>query len=163
MKPVLVTSGNIGNHVAEGLAAKGVPVRLLVRKVKPNPRWQAARIDQVDGDFGNLDALAPAFRGVQKFFSVTPLLESLVELGTNAIEAAKRAGVEYIVRSSALGASEDAAIAMGRWHAQVERAIERSGLPYTILQPNTFMQSYLMHAPTIKAQSASILRRATAK
>jgi uncharacterized protein YbjT (DUF2867 family) len=157
MNPVLVTSGNIGNYVAEGLAAKGVQVRVLVRKVSPNPRWQAAGIEQVAGDLNKVESLAPAFRGVQKFFSVTPFGENLVELGRNATEAAKRASVEYIVRSSAIGASEDAPIALGRWHGQVESTIEHSGIAHTILQPNTFMQSYFMQAVTIKSQHAFFL------
>ena len=163
MDPVLVTSGNIGNHVAEGLAAKGVPVRVLSQKISPNPRWQAAGIDQVAGDFSDPESLVPAFRGVDKYFSVTPFVENLAQLGINSIEAAKRAGVKYIVRSSALGASEDAVITLGRWHAQVEKALERSGIPYTILQPNTFMQSYFMHAPSIKAQSAFYLPQGDGK
>jgi uncharacterized protein YbjT (DUF2867 family) len=163
MKTVLVTSGNIGNYVAEGLAAKGVQVRVLVRKVSPNPRWQAAGIEQVAGDFNSVESLAPAFRGVQKFFSVTPFVENLVELGRNATEAAKRAGVEYIVRSSAIGASEDAPIALDRWHGQVESTIEHSGIAHTILQPNTFMQSYFMQAATIKSQHAFFLPQGEGK
>ena len=68
-----------------------------------------------------------------------------MQLGTNTIEAAKNAGVRYIVRSSAMGAAEKA-ITMGRLHGEVEKAVETSGIPYTILQPNTFMQSYMMNA-----------------
>ena len=163
MKPVLVTSGNIGNCVAEDLAAKGVSVRVLARKVSPNPRWQAAGIDQVAGDFSDPDSLAPAFRGVEKFFCVTPFVENLVQLGINSIEAAKRAGVEYVVRSSAIGAREDAAITLGRWHGQVETGLERSGIPHTILQPNTFMQSYFMHLSSINTQNAFYLPQGDGK
>lgn len=153
MEKILVTSGNIGNYVAESLAQKNVSVRVLVRTIKPNRKWDALGIEQVAGDLGNVRSLAPAFDGVDRFFSVTPMLENLVELGTNAVEAAKKAGVAHIVRSSAMGASENA-ITIGRWHYAVERAIEASGIPYTILQPNTFMQSYFMNAETIKTANA---------
>src|SRR5262249_20665963 len=163
MKPVLVTSGNIGNCVAEDLAAKGVSVRVLARKVSPNPRWQAAGIDQVAGDFSDPDSSAPAFRGVEKLFCVTPFVENLVQLGINSIEAAKRAGIQYIVKSSAMGAGENAAIRLGRWHGQVETALVRSGIPHTTLQPNTFMQTYFTHASSIKSQSAFYLPQGNGK
>ena len=86
---------------------------------------------------------------MEKFFSVTPFVQNLTQLAINTINAAKRAGVAHIVRSSALGASEEAAITMGRWHGRAETQLERSGVPYTVLQPNTFMQSYLAYAADI--------------
>ena len=115
LKKILVTDGNIGRHVAEGLAKKGVLVRLLVRSFTPNTGWESLGIEQVEGDMSNIDSLAASFEGVDRFFSVTPYVENLVELGINAIEAAKRAGVTYIVRSSMMhiGAVNPAALAKG--------------------------------------------------
>ncbi len=153
MQKTLVTSGNIGNFVAESLAEKGFSVRVLVRTVKPNRKWESLGVEQVEGDLGDVASLASAFDGVDRFFSVTPMAENLTELGTNAIQAAKEAGVDYIVRSSAMGAAENA-ITIGRWHYEVEKVLEASGIPHTILQPNTFMQSYLMNADAIKGTRA---------
>src|SRR5262249_45232104 len=144
--------GNIGRYVAEGLAGRGVPVRVLVRRVELNRKWQDMQIEQVAGDLGDITSLAAAFDSVDRFFSVTPLVENLVELGISAVEAAKRAGVRYIVRSSALGASEQAST-MQRWHRAVEEAVEASGIANTILRPNTFMQGYL-DAESIKRDGA---------
>jgi len=128
MKKILVTDGNIGSHVAEGLAKKGLSVRVLTRTVKPNAKWQELGVEQVAGDAASIDSLAPAFHDVDSFFSVTPYVENLVELGTNAIEAAKRTGVKYIVRSSLMHASE-LSITLRQWHCEVEKAIETSMLP----------------------------------
>lgn len=162
MQKVLVTGGNIGNHVAEMLAQKRLSVRVLVRRLTANRRWDGLGIQQVVGDAADLASLAPAFDGVDRFFSVSPLVENLVELGVKTIEAAKKAGVRYIVRSSAMGAGEKA-ITMGRMHREVERAVEASGIPYTILQPNTFMQSYSMNAETIRRDSALYMPLGNAK
>src|SRR5207237_864628 len=126
MKTILVTSGNIGNPAAEELARKGLPVRVAVRKIASNPLWQSLGTEQVVVDWSRPDSLGPAFRGGRKFLSVTPFVENLVELGCNAIEAARRANVEYIVRSSALGAGEDAGITMGRWHGKVDKVLADS-------------------------------------
>lgn len=153
MKRILVTDGNIGRHVAEGLAKKGAHVRLLVRSFTPNAGWESLGIEQVEGDMSTIDSLATSFEGVDRFFSVTPYVENLVELGINTIEAAKRAGVTYIVRSSMMKANETS-ITLRRWHREVEKAVEESAIPYTILQPNTFMQSLLMNVETVKSANA---------
>lgn len=156
MSNVLVTNGNIGAHVAEMLAERGESVRVMVRNVSPNPHWSKLGIEQIAADPGTPSTLVPAFAGIDKFFSVTPFVENLVELGRNAVTAAKQAGVQYIVRSSVVGASPDG-IAVGRWHWAVEEAVEASGIPFTILRPNTFMQSYLMHAQSIADANAFYL------
>jgi uncharacterized protein YbjT (DUF2867 family) len=51
------------------------------------------------------------------------------------IEAAARAGVERIVKLSASGAAPDNPVALMRRHAQAKRALEDSGLEYTVLRP----------------------------
>ena len=158
----LVTGGNIGDHVAETLAKKGYRVRVLVRSMKPDPHWSQLGIEQVAGDLANVKSLAKAFEGVDRFFSLTPFVENFVRFGENTIAAAEKAGVSYIVRSSFMGAS-DTGITMGRWHRQVEKAVEASGVPYTILQPNTFMQSYLMHAQSIRESNVFYLPQGDGK
>jgi uncharacterized protein YbjT (DUF2867 family) len=162
MPTTLVTGGNIGNYVAEELASNGVPVRVLVRNPRLNRKWTELGIEQVATDLAKPATLGPTFENVERFFSVSPFVENLVELGMNAVEAAKRAGVSCIVRSSALGASEDS-ITMGRWHREVEKAVEGSGIPYTILKPNTFMQSYFMQAETIKQTDAFYMPQGSGK
>jgi len=162
MKKVLVTDGNIGSHVAEGLAKKGVPVRVLTRTVKPNAKWRELGIEQIGGDMASIDSLSSAFQDVESFFSVTPYVENLVELGVNAVEAAKRAGVSHVVRSSLMHASEFS-ITLRQWHREVEKAVETSGIPYTILQPNTFMQSLLLNAETVKSANALFIPQGDGK
>jgi len=162
LKKILVTDGNIGRHVAEGLAKKGAHVRLLVRSFTPNAGWESLGIEQVEGDMSNIDSLAKSFEGVDRFFSVTPYVENLVELGINAVAAAKRAGVNYVVRSSMIQASETS-ITLRRWHREVEKAVEESAIPYTILQPNTFMQSLLMNAETVKSANALFMPQGSGK
>ena len=46
-----------------------------------------------------------------------------------------------IVKLSVWGAEEDA-FTIGRWHRRIEEAIERSGMAYTFLRPNGFMQNF---------------------
>lgn len=96
-----------------------------------------------------------ALKGHEAFFSLTPLVENLVEAGEKAVQAAKAAGIKKIVRSSAQGAAPDAGIDLGRWHYAVEKAVKDSGIPFTILRPANFMQNYLNFGTpeTIKTQN----------
>lgn len=59
-----------------------------------------------------------------------------------AIDAAKAAGVSHLVHLGAY-ASDDTTIVHLGWHQLVETYIERSGLGYTHLRPNSFMQNLL--------------------
>jgi len=80
------------------------------------------------------------------------------------LEEARRAGVQYVVRMSAMGADLQPSIQLGRWHRQVEEMIESSRIPFTILRPNMFMQNYAtMYAQSIRAEGAFYLPHAEAK
>jgi uncharacterized protein YbjT (DUF2867 family) len=55
------------------------------------------------------------------------------------------------VKISGLGTALDSPVRSGRWHAQTEKNLEDSGLPFTHLRPPFFMQNILRLAPTIRA------------
>jgi uncharacterized protein YbjT (DUF2867 family) len=58
------------------------------------------------------------------------------------------------VLNSAIGA-EDYAKSFPSWHRKVEDKLKASGLKYTILRPNGFMQNIVMYnAPSIRSQGA---------
>jgi len=147
-------TGNIGKPVVEQLIEKGYAPRVVVRKRETNADWDADGVEQHIADLNDVESLAEAFAGADRIFSVSPLVENLVELGKITVEAAKRAGVKHIVRSSALGADVDAPIVLGRWHGAVEKIIEDSGIAFTVVQPASFFQNYLRYADTIKTQNA---------
>lgn len=153
---ILVTgaTGNIGKPIVEKLIEKGYAPRVVVRQKETNANWDAAGVEQKIADLNDAESLAQAFAGADRIFSVSPLVENLVELGQTTVEAAKRAKVKHIVRSSALGASPDAPITMGKWHGEVEKAIADSGISFTIVQPASFFQNYFGYADTIKNQDA---------
>jgi uncharacterized protein YbjT (DUF2867 family) len=153
---IIVNSGNIGTPVALELAKSGAQVTLTVRAPKANAELDKLGIRQVPFDINSVESMTSALRSHDAFFSLTPLVENLVEAGKKAVQAAKAAGIRKIVRSSAQGAAPDAGIDLGRWHYAVEKAVEDSGIPFTILRPANFMQNYLNFGTpeTIKAQNA---------
>ena len=162
---VLVTgaTGNVGSKVVEKLAAAGVRVRAAVQSVSRANSMKAGA-EPVEFDFNRPETMRAAFQGVERLFLLTPFVPDMVELGAKALEEARRAGVQYIVRMSAMGADLQPGIQLGRLHRQVEEMIESSRIPFTILRPNMFMQNYAtMYAQSIKAEGAFYLPQADAK
>jgi uncharacterized protein YbjT (DUF2867 family) len=56
------------------------------------------------------------------------------------------------VRLSVHQASHEAPTRISRQHAEIEDRLTSSGLPYTLLRPQSFMQNTLMSAPTVACQ-----------
>jgi uncharacterized protein YbjT (DUF2867 family) len=62
--------------------------------------------------------------------------------------------VKHVVLNSALGAGDYAKSFPG-WHRKVEDKLKATGMSYTILRPNGFLQNIVVYnAPSIRAQGA---------
>lgn len=147
---ILVTgsTGKIGQHLIPALRAKGATFKALAHSPASLQALRAQGTAAVEGDLGRLE---PALEGVRRLFllSAGPGFDRL-EIA--AIEAAKAAGVKQVVKLSAAGVSADSSNPLMRAHARAERHLEDSGLAFTILRPNFFMQNWLaFYAPAIKA------------
>lgn len=87
-------------------------------------------------------------------FLLGPNLLDQTQFELNAVEAAGAVGVRHIVKQSVLGA-DGKAYSLSLVHRPVERAIEASGMAWTFLRPNSFMQNLVTFMwPTIEAESA---------
>ncbi len=148
---ILVTgaTGTTGSELVRQLAHEGTSVKALVRSLDKARAIAGPNVEIAQGDLSDTSSLDAALRGVHKLFLLCSPDPRQVELQRNAIEAARRAGVDHIVKMGALGAHHDSPIGLARMHAQTEREIEDSGIPFTHLRPTLFMQSLFMHAPTI--------------
>jgi uncharacterized protein YbjT (DUF2867 family) len=75
------------------------------------------------------------------------------ELGARAgtfARAAKAAGVARVVAISSGTIPMQPPTAIGGWHAELERAIESSGVAWTFLRPGNFASNALRWAPAIR-------------
>lgn len=82
---------------------------------------------------------------------MSPVSPGTPTLELNVVQAALAVGVEHAVKCSVWGASTDASIARRRDHARIENVLATSGLGYTLLRPQAFMQNnMLLYAPAIK-------------
>jgi len=143
---ILVTggTGSIGSELLRLLSKAGVATRALARNPQKGQRLPG--ITWVAGDLAKPETLPPAFEGAQKLFLATSYYEDMVDLQHNAIAAARAAGVTQVVKVSAFAASDHSRAPIGRWHHQVEKELQASGMGWTILRPHHFMQNLLAQA-----------------
>src|SRR5215204_223760 len=155
-KKILLTgsTGNVGGAVLNHLTTTDVDLRVLTRT---ESKAQALRDrgveDVVVGDFLNPETLGAALEGVSTVFLLTPISPEQVPQANNVIKAVKGSGNDpRIVRLSVHQASREAPTRISRQHAEIEEELTSSGLPYTLLRPQSFMQNTLMAAKTVAAQ-----------
>jgi uncharacterized protein YbjT (DUF2867 family) len=149
-------TGQVGGAVLRCLVARGIPVRALVRDPQRAQKLVHQGVETVIADLERPETLDAALAGVEGALLVSPLHPRQVEWQGHFIEAARRAGRVHIVKISGLGTALDSPVRSGRWHAQIERQLEASGLPFTHLRPLFFMQNLLRFAPTIAAHGTFV-------
>src|SRR6266849_10726152 len=158
-KTVLVTgaTGTVSTAMLGELKGKpGLKLRALVRD-PAGAKAQALQKDGIEvvaGDLEEPDTLAEAFEGVDIMWLLTPASALEPSMGSNAVTAARKAKVSYIVRNSAIKAGHDAPNRNGRLHALVEESVKASGIPWTILRPHYYMQNLLSSASSVASDSA---------
>lgn len=156
---ILITgaTGYIGSELVKQLKAGGVTVRVLARNRQKATALEGPGVEIVEGDFDKPETLDAAFEGVEKAFLLSSAGPEMVELQGNFLQAAQRAGTRHVVKVSSGGITADgnSPVEDGRWHRQVEKQLEESGMAWTHLRPSFFMQNIERYfAPTIKEQSA---------
>jgi uncharacterized protein YbjT (DUF2867 family) len=143
---ILVTgaTGNAGGGVVNGLLELGAGVRGLVR-----PGSEADLPDGVEaapGDLNDPESLRGPLEGVSAVF-----LLSGYEGIERSLELMREAGVQRVVLlSSSAAPTGDLSNAVARYHILSERAVRESGLPWTFLQPNSFMSNAFRWLPQLE-------------
>src|ERR687885_1471329 len=170
---ILVTgaTGTVGIEVVKWLlSAKGergegedIIVKAAARSANDDTFGELG-VQAIELDFNNRSTLSAALRGVDKLFLLTPFQSNMVDLTSNLVNEAKNAEVKYIVKQSVLGADAEQAITPSRLHRQAEKVIEESGIPFTFLRPNFFMQNFVtFYSHFIKTQGAFYVPAGDAK
>jgi uncharacterized protein YbjT (DUF2867 family) len=152
MTKVLVTgaTGNVGSQVVRELRGRGVPVRAFVRDPDEAAATLGQEIELAVGEFSDPNSIRRALDGVEYVFLACGNHPRQVEYETNAIDAARAAGMRRIVKLSATGARIGSPLAFWDWHGRIEQHLRVSGLPAVILRPGFYMTNLLGSTEAIK-------------
>jgi uncharacterized protein YbjT (DUF2867 family) len=133
-------NGTLGSEIVRHLELQNAPFRAAYFSSKAAEAARARGIEAVIIDYNRPETLRAAFRGCDKLFLLGPNALNQTQLELNAFEAAKATGVQHIVKQSVM-AAENEDYSLAKLHRPVEKAIESSGLEWTFLRPNSFMQN----------------------
>jgi len=145
-------TGKTGGETAKQLLAKGVKIRALVRNPARAEDLRSAGVELVVGDIGDAAVVRQALQGVTKALLVLPNGKTQQANEQQFTDLAKAAGVKHLVKMSSMEAVAHAETPIPRAHWAVEEYIRASGIPWTMVKPNFFMQNLLGSANSIKTQ-----------
>jgi uncharacterized protein YbjT (DUF2867 family) len=157
---ILVTgaTGLNGGELVRLLSARGVPVRALVRNASRAAALSSlANVDIVEGDMERPETLAEPLRGVDRAMLISSSNAAMLEVQSNFIDAARKAGVTHMVKLSGIIPDIDSPFRFARMHGEIELKLERSGIAFTHLRAGEFMHSYFRQVPAIVARGALFL------
>ncbi|MBO3460030.1 SDR family oxidoreductase [Aetokthonos hydrillicola Thurmond2011] len=162
---ILVTgaTGTNGYEILKQLSATDAKVRAFVRNPNKASVVEQLGVEVVIGNFNDPETLNTALKNVEKAILLSAPDQQQVELQSNFIQAAKQNGIKHVVKFSALGADLNAPAAILRSHAQTEKQLEQTGIAFTHLRPNVFMQNLLRAAQTIATENTFYDRVGDAK
>ncbi|WP_339917789.1 SDR family oxidoreductase [Yeosuana marina] len=145
---ILITgaTGHFGGLVIDSLLEKGVEanqISALVRNVEKAEALKNKGINLKIGDYDNYTLLVDAFKGTDKLMFVSATdIDSRLAQHKNVVNAAKGAGVKHIVYTSFQRKNDSGNSPLGllaQSHVQTEKWLKESGLSYTILKNNLYM------------------------
>ena len=138
-------TGNVGARTAELLRRQGHRVRGLSR--------HPSHPDDLAVNLEDAAAVVAALDGADSVFAIVPAVANQLTMEGNLIAAARQVGVNHYARLSSLGADPNGNDSVSRIHGQAEQDLEKSGLSYTHIRANYFMQMFLSQAENISQQN----------
>jgi uncharacterized protein YbjT (DUF2867 family) len=179
MDLVVGATGLLGGAIALRRLEQGHAVRVLLRRDSPSASLAvmgmatpaetllSAGAEPAYGDLKDAASLRAAIQGVRRVVTTAnsavrqpPDTVQAVEFDGNRalVDAAREAGVEHVVFISALGADPQSPIPFIAGKGATERHLRESGLSYTILAPDAFMEIWV---PTVVGRAVAAGRPVT--
>ncbi len=159
MIAVVGATGNTGRAVVKELVALGENPVCVVRNAEKAREVLGPDVKTAVAELNDPAALEKALAGVSRVFVVTGHNPQMTEQQNNVLDAALRAGAQYLVRVSGNAAliKPDSPSVVGCGHHTVEERLKASGIKWVILRPGLFMQNTLGQAALVKSDSKMAL------
>lgn len=144
-------TGQLGGRIVRELLSKGVKVRALCRTGSGYGALQRMGAEIAIGDLKDASSLEAACVGAETVVTTAnaarrggeDTVDAIDMLGTRAlIDAAAKAGTGHFVFTSVYGASVHSPIPFVKVKAENEEYLKASGMAWTVLAPNAFMESW---------------------
>jgi NAD(P)H dehydrogenase (quinone) len=143
-------SGELAGDTIRALLLRGVKLADLVLVTRTPEKLSSFSTNGAAvrlGDFDKPETLEPAFAGGRVLLLVsTNSSGDRVAQHTNAILAARKAGIRHIVYTSFINATSDNPALIARSHQLTEEALMKSGVRFTILRNQLYMDGLLDEA-----------------
>ena len=159
-KPIVLVigaSGNIGVATVAALAAKyadKVEIRAGVRNPDKADKLKAiAGVSVVQAAMGDKENLKGALKGVDSLYIVTPGAQNRTQLTIATAEAAKEAGVKFLLVVSVLTANLTDTV-FGAQLLPIEDKVGKLGIPYAFLRLPFFVENLWGFKDSIVGQGA---------
>jgi uncharacterized protein YbjT (DUF2867 family) len=129
-------TGNIGEQIILNLHRQGRSPIAAVRNIA-NAKQQFGDIECRHFDFTEPATFPGALWGIDRLFFIAPHQDPVPSV-QGLLRAAREAGVQQIVFSSGRTTGD----VEGKPLREVEKTVQASDIPYTILRPGWFMQNF---------------------
>ncbi len=162
-------TGLLGGRIARQLLERGNAVRILVRRGSTYADLVTAGAQAALGDLKDPDSVRAACRGVDAVITTANAigrsgadnLESVDQQGNrNLVDAAAAEGVDRFVFVSALGAAAHHPMQLLRAKGDTEQLLRESGMTWTVLQPNFYMDVWIpavVGGPALAGQPVTLV------
>ena len=137
---VMGATGQVGGALIPLLAS--INTIHVVAAARNRQKAEKLGVPSVHLDLDDFSTFAPALEGVDRLFMATGYTVDMLRQSKDLVNCAKRAGVKQIVHLGACG-DDDTRVAHYGWHQFIERYIAGSGVMFTHLRPEIFMQNLL--------------------
>ena len=150
-------TGKTGSATAKALNEKGITFRALIRNEEKSGDIESLGGEVVIGSIENKEAVDQSMGDVETALILLPNSENQLSLEKQLVDSAKQAGAKRVVKMSSIEATPDATSPIPKLHLESEEYIKQSGLNWTMIKPNFYMQNLLASAGTIKDQGKIFL------
>jgi NAD(P)H dehydrogenase (quinone) len=140
------STGQLGQIVVEQLK-KRVPAENIVALARDIEKAAVFDVEVREFDYNKAENLAGSLKGIDHLLLISGTdFGSRVEQHTNVVNAAKKAGVKWIVYTSLLR-SETTSLNLAPEHIATEKVLKESGMAYTLLRHGWYSENYTASIP----------------
>lgn len=166
MSKIILTgaTGNVGKHLLKLVLESGMNYVAVSSNPEKIQKLRAEKYNADFLDFNSEESMSNIFEKGDVLFLLNPLQENMLAYIENAVEAAKAKGIKFILRLSGMGSNPDSELLYSRRQGKADKMIIESGIDYSIICPNSFMQNFAVYySEMIKNSNAVFLAHGAGK